>query len=335
VSEACGATGVAPVLQLHPTRRCNLACAHCYTVSGPDARGELPVSLLAACVEDAYALGYRQLAVSGGEPLVYGGLAALLAAARDAGMLTSITTNGLLATPSRWAPLAPLLDVVAVSIDGRPAEHDAIRGRDGAFARTVRNLATIRDAGVPFGFIHTLTQYNVDGLEFVVRLAAECGARSVQVHPLTVHGRAAETMPDARPDGLELLAAVYEAMRLGESLGVRVHVDAITVDQVATYRDRLVPSRPVTRLVEVAPVLAVDAAATVVPFTHEVGGALALGSLYDARLSTLARVWLDAGRGDALAEACDRAWTEIALGADRTAVYWYDAVAARTENVAA
>ena len=135
-----GPTGIEPVLQVHPTRLCNIACAHCYSSSGPNVREELPLELLATCIEDAAALGYRQFAVSGGEPLLYRPLAALLECARTFGMVTTVTTNGLLATPSRWTPLAELVDVAAISIDGTPPEHDAIRRRPGAFARTVASM---------------------------------------------------------------------------------------------------------------------------------------------------------------------------------------------------
>ena len=251
---ASSPTGIAPVLQVHPTRRCNIACAHCYSASGPTRREELPLELLSRCLEDGAGLGYRQLAVSGGEPLLYKPLPALLARARALGMVTTITTNGMLLSAARWEPLAELVDVLAISIDGTPAEHDEIRRCDGAFARTVANLGTVRASGVPFGFIFTLTQHNLDSLEFVVRLAAAEGARSVQVHPLTMVGRAASTMPGADPDEIELMAAVCEAAMLGDELGVVVHVDAITADQLREHRDSLVAQRPVHDLTAVAPV---------------------------------------------------------------------------------
>jgi len=92
------------------------------------------LELLSDCLEAASGLGYRQLAVSGGEPLLYGPLPELLARARELGMLTTVTTNGMLLTPRRWDPLAALVDVLAVSIDGTQEEHDLIRRRDGAFA---------------------------------------------------------------------------------------------------------------------------------------------------------------------------------------------------------
>jgi MoaA/NifB/PqqE/SkfB family radical SAM enzyme len=323
-----GPIGVEPVVQLHPTRLCNIACAHCYTLSSPAARGELPLELLTAALDDAVALGYRQLAVSGGEPLVYRRLPELLAHAHELGMLTTVTTNGMLATPARWEPVAAHLDVAAVSIDGRPNEHDTIRRRAGAFARTVENLAVLRASGVPFGFIFTLTQSNADSIEFVVRLAAEHGARSVQVHPLTLQGRALEMLPESRPDGIELVAALLEAARLGRSLGVVVHVDALTLEQVLAYRLHLVPVRPVTNVVDVAPVLVIDADGAVLPMTHELDHVFALGSLLDHDLGSLAEWWLAAGWGDALAEACELAWRELTSTSRPPAVYWYDEVAA-------
>src|SRR5262249_6339146 len=163
------------------------------------------------------------------------------------------------------------------------------------------NLERVRSSRVPFGFIFTLTQYNLDSLEFVVRLAAEQGARSVQVHPLTLHGRAEAAMPDARPDGVELAAALLEAARLGAESGLAGHVDALSREQLARYRDYLVPERPVPNISTAAPILVVEADATVLPLTHEVARSLRLGSLAEEPLSSLASRWLAAGGGEALA----------------------------------
>jgi Fe-coproporphyrin III synthase len=328
-----------PVLQLHPSRRCNLACLHCYSSSGPDVRGELPIDLLRTCLDDAFAAGYHQLAVSGGEPLLYGALPALLAHARGLGMRTTVTTNGMLATPRRWEPVAPFVDFVAVSIDGRPEEHDTIRGQRGAFSKTVEHLPVLRASGVPFGIIFTLTQHNVDSLEFVVRLAAREGARAVQVHPLTMDGRATAALPKSRPDALELIVALIEARRLGETLGVPVHVDAVTVEQLLHFRQRFVPSRPVATLTDVAPILVVQADGGVMPLTHGLDGRFLLGSLGDARLTALAERWLTSGRADELALLCERTWDEltttVAPAESAPAIYWYEEVAVLSRAISA
>jgi hypothetical protein len=127
-----------------------------------------------------------------------------------------------------------------------------------------------------------------------------------------------------------MIFALFEAARLGRELGVVVHVDALTAEQLIAYRAALVPAQPVMDLVAVAPVLVVDTNANVLPLTHEISPRLALGSLAANRLSNLARGWLAAGRGDALAIACARTWAELTSGPEAPAVYWYDEVAART-----
>ena len=86
------------VLQLHPSRRCNLRCRHCYSLSGPEEREALAVDVLTGALSDAAADGFNVAGFSGGEPLMYEGLPALLAHARDCGMATTVTSNGMLVT---------------------------------------------------------------------------------------------------------------------------------------------------------------------------------------------------------------------------------------------
>jgi Fe-coproporphyrin III synthase len=325
-----------PVLKVHPTRRCNLTCLHCHSSSGPSARQALDPALLAACVEDAVELGYRHLHVSGGEPLMYPALGALLAGARRSGMRTTVTTNGTLATVEHWAPLAPLVDVAVVSIDGTPSEHDALRCGNGAFVAAVRNLEVIRASGVSLELSFTLTQHNVDSLDFVVHLAAQHGARAVHVQPLALHGRAATELSGARPDDVELGFALFEASRLARELGVVVSVDALAAEQLVVHRAALVPPRTLTTLAALAPVLVVEADATVLPLTYEINPRLALGTLGSERgparrrLTALADDWIAAGRGQTLADACARTWSELTEHPMPHAVSWYKEVALRT-----
>jgi Fe-coproporphyrin III synthase len=79
-------TGARGVLQVHPTRRCNLTCVHCYSDSGPGVADEIPLPVLDDLVADAASLGYEVLAVSGGEPFMYPGLPGLLRQAKAVGM---------------------------------------------------------------------------------------------------------------------------------------------------------------------------------------------------------------------------------------------------------
>src|SRR3954447_10697746 len=108
-------TGSRRFLQIHPTRRCNLSCLHCYSSSGPDQREELPLGMLRGALDDAAAAGYNVASMSGGEPTLYPGLASLLDHARGLGMRTTVTTNGMLLEGRRLDDLRGRVDVLAIS----------------------------------------------------------------------------------------------------------------------------------------------------------------------------------------------------------------------------
>jgi MoaA/NifB/PqqE/SkfB family radical SAM enzyme len=91
----------ARIVQIHPTRRCNLRCLHCYSDSSPEATDELPPELVTRVLGEAAMLGYRVASVSGGEPFMYQPLPRLLTAAKASGMRTQLVSNGLAITPSR------------------------------------------------------------------------------------------------------------------------------------------------------------------------------------------------------------------------------------------
>src|SRR6266567_880068 len=104
------------VLQIHPTRRCNLCCLHCYSASGPQERDTLSIALLRGAVEDAAKEGYTIAGISGGEPLLYGSLPELLEHAHQCGMITTVTSNGMLLDERRLARLQGRADLLAISL---------------------------------------------------------------------------------------------------------------------------------------------------------------------------------------------------------------------------
>lgn len=285
------------VLQLHPTLRCNLACAHCYSSSGPGEAAELPPGLLASAISDAASEGYNVAGFSGGEPLLYPHLRELLLHARACGMSTTVTTNGMLLDARRLAALRDAVCVLAISLDGVPASHARIRNSARAFPAMQRRLAGLRDTGIPFGFIFTLTQYNVHELEWVADFAMREGARLLQIHPLEVVGRAEERLPDACPDEVESAFAFLEAVRLQEKAGDRLLVQLDLTDR-ELLRDE--PARVFAdetemdtdrQLSELVSPLVVETDGTVSPVQHGFPRAYALGNLHAEPLPELARSW--------------------------------------------
>lgn len=286
-------TGGRPVLQVHPARRCNLTCAHCYSDSGPQAADEIPWPVLAALVTDAAALGYQALAVSGGEPLMYPRLPALLGRAREAGLHCSVVSNGTLLTARRLDALAGSLDLLVLSLDGPRPEHDRMRGRDGAYDAMSRRIEAVRAAGIPFGFLFTLTQHNVHQLEWAAGYAAASGAALLQVHALQPSGRG-RSITGAVPDATEASYALLEVARLRAAYGpaLRLQLDLVPAAAFATLLAELVTadSGPLSRLLSP---LVVEPDGWCVPLQYGFPRAFALGNLHAGPLDQLAGAWTD------------------------------------------
>ncbi len=123
-------------------------------------------------------------------------------------MLTTVTTNGFFSGQERLNRLRKLVDVLAISLDGPPEIHNRIRGSAHAFERLEGGLENVRNAGIPFGFIHTPTQRNWEHLLWMAELRRQQRGAPAQIHPLEVAGRAASQMTGEAP-GDDVLAKVY------------------------------------------------------------------------------------------------------------------------------
>jgi Fe-coproporphyrin III synthase len=223
-----------PVLQIHASLKCNLFCAHCYSQSGPSAAGAIAVENIRELLEDAAQLGYRAVAFSGGEPLIYPGITEALRQAKALGLKTSVTTNGTLLDPARLEALDGLVTVLAISIDGPPYLHNKIRGSSSAFQRLSDGIGNVRSTGIPFGFIHTLTRESWEHLAWVADFAHQNGATLYHIHPLEMFGRAEQTMGESMPDEDVLMRSYL----LGNALIAKYH-GKMTVQLDIVHRDQL------------------------------------------------------------------------------------------------
>ncbi len=176
-------------IHLHPTQTCNLACAHCYSESGPRERATLSLPAINRALWILRAEGYTHVSLSGGEPTVYPALLPLIGEARSIGYRVTMITNGLI-SPQLIDDVATRLDGIAISFDGLAARHDAIRGRQGAFARATETLARLAAKDAPVAAAISVTREAIPELPDLVDHLLQSGARALQIRPVALAGRA-------------------------------------------------------------------------------------------------------------------------------------------------
>jgi len=164
-------------LTLFVTGRCNLRCRHCFHfeevaegVPGPSLEN------LERLAESCAQLGPQLwLSLGGGEPFMREDLVEIARAFGARGLRhLAIPTNGLIKSQPEQveALLAACPDTfvsIAISIDGPPAIHDAIRQVEGGHARSLEAFRGLRAQAerherLGAGLILTLTKENQDSL---------------------------------------------------------------------------------------------------------------------------------------------------------------------------
>ncbi len=168
-----------PLLVLLPHERCNCRCLMCDIWKATGKNVLLPEEIRAWGVEWRR-LGTRRVVLSGGEPLMHPGFAALGEALREAGLRTTLLSTGLL-LERKAAEVARLVDDVIVSLDGPREVHDAVRRVPGAFDRLAAGVRALRAEapGIPVSARSTVQRANARHLRATVAAARALGLDSV------------------------------------------------------------------------------------------------------------------------------------------------------------
>jgi MoaA/NifB/PqqE/SkfB family radical SAM enzyme len=144
---------------------CNIKCAYCVAESTPTTpRNGLELSTVKRLVDEAVALGFREIFLTGGEPFILDDIYEMLAYA-SARMQTTVLTNAMLLRRKRLEKLCAIANdnlIVQVSLDGGRAEHhDAYRGR-GTWAKTVEGIKLLQKHNFRVRLSTTETPANTD-----------------------------------------------------------------------------------------------------------------------------------------------------------------------------
>jgi radical SAM protein with 4Fe4S-binding SPASM domain len=196
------------------TRRCNLACAHCYLDAvqrKSEAPGELTTGeALGVIGQLAVTAPGAMLVLTGGEPLLRTDLDTLVEAASRHGLLPVIGTNGVLLDDARAQALrAAGAAGVGISVDSAdPSFHDRLRGRLGAWHTALEGVRAARRAGLAVQMQTTLFAENRADLEALADLAADEGALALNFFFLVCMGRGVTQTDLAEAAYNEALAAI-------------------------------------------------------------------------------------------------------------------------------
>lgn len=176
------------------TRSCNLACKHCRAEAHlAPYPGELSHEEALALIDTFPSVGRPIIIFTGGDPMMRPDVYELVHKAHDKGLICAFSPNGTLITEETAQKIKEAgVNRCSISIDGADAaSHDSFRGVPGAFDASLRGMAFLTKAGVPFQINTTVTKNNLSSFKKIFELCQRLGAVAWHIFLLVPMGRGA------------------------------------------------------------------------------------------------------------------------------------------------
>lgn len=204
-----------PVVVWNFTNVCNLKCRHCYQDAGRKLPEELSLAKRLDIVEQLVQEDVFSIAYSGGEPLMDKEIWQVVERGSGYNLYQSIATNGTLITPDVAKKMVDVgLNYVEISLDSiKPHVHDEFRGIPGFWKKAVEGIENaVAQPGLDVGIASTITQYNFEELEELIRFSKNIGANRFYAFNFIPTGRGKDILDvDLTPEQREkMLTILYE-----------------------------------------------------------------------------------------------------------------------------
>ncbi|MFQ5744534.1 MAG: TIGR04053 family radical SAM/SPASM domain-containing protein [Acidobacteriota bacterium] len=207
------------------SQACELACRHCRAEAIPGRHpGELSTEEGKTLLDAAAEMGVFVVVLTGGDPLERDDLYELIGHGVDAGLRMS-TIPAATSNLSR-ATVAKLRDAglaqMALSLDApTSAAHDAFRGVEGVFAKTLEAAGWAREIGLPLQINSVICRQTWPAFDELAKLVAALGPVFWEVFFLVPVGRGVEIQSLSADEYEEAFAKIHSFAR-GASFIVKV-----------------------------------------------------------------------------------------------------------------
>ncbi len=163
------------------TTRCNFKCKHCLR-GYYDNQYDLSLTLVKKALEEAKELGFKHIALTGGEPVLYPEFNKIVDYICKLGFTWSIVSNG-----SLYKKYDKLIDkhkdklkFLSLSLDGGTEKtHDYIRQK-GSFKKVCEATAHYLEKGVFVRVAYTVNSKNLEEIPDFVKLTLNLGVKAIK-----------------------------------------------------------------------------------------------------------------------------------------------------------
>lgn len=183
-------TPVSGIIEI--TKQCPLKCEHCFNNSGKASSEEMSFGEIIEVLDTLKNMGVQKIMITGGEPSSRPDYIDILLHALDRFASVVLATNGYLVKDQDIEAMGKNSSnlVVQVSLDGKEAAHDHVRGVAGSFKRASDVIRKLSAKGVIVAVSTTVNDGNYPDLELLPEYIMGLGAVQLTIAPTVEQGRA-------------------------------------------------------------------------------------------------------------------------------------------------
>ena len=177
------------------TNRCNLNCLHCYSKASLDSKDTLTTKTIMQTLPKLKEANVKFIIFSGGEPLTRSDIFDIANRAKELGIITYLSTNGLYVKNSNALKILDTFNYIGISIDGNEETHDYFRGLKGSFRESLKSIKLLNSYNkTKVGIRFTITKDTLKDLEFIFNLAEQEEIPKIYISHLVYSGRGLDNL---------------------------------------------------------------------------------------------------------------------------------------------
>lgn len=173
------ASGRVSYCQVHLTEKCQYKCRHCYFAELGTCASSMDRNVLYEIVERFISESknrgvFPRIDFTGGDPLLYDGIAEILKFSTNSGAICGLKCNPDLLLSDRQSIYDALsyCDSVSLSLDGRASFHDSLRGK-GTFDKVITAVRFANSSNLRVRLSSTVSKDNISEIVPLLRYLAE------------------------------------------------------------------------------------------------------------------------------------------------------------------
>jgi AdoMet-dependent heme synthase len=162
------------------TNRCFLKCLYCDVRNQPAF--EMSTQQVYSIIEEMSEMGTKFIQFTGGDAILRDDIGKIIKYSHEKGICTTLSCSGVM-VPEKIKELK-LLERLGLSLDGRKAIHDCLRG-EGSFDIVMKAVTALLDNNIKLKLVSVISKLNLGEIDFLLDFALKARS-SVLFQPATI-----------------------------------------------------------------------------------------------------------------------------------------------------